>query len=383
MKKPALLSAFATTVLILLCLILIITVWITIDLQNRAERAFGPADPKLPYFQRLTLITRLLLVERDLNEPLKATGAVQEFTIQPGESPYSVADRLEKERLIANAAALRNYLVYSGLDTTLQAGKFQISPKMSAIQIAWALQDATPSEVAFRILPGWRMEEIAEALPTSGLEFSQRSLLDITNQPADYLSPETTPLLSELPPSASLEGFLYPDSYRLPRVISVQAFIKTLLDDFQAKVDRSLLEGFQRQGLSLYQAVTLASIIQREAVLEDEMPMIASVFYNRLNSGMTLDTDPTVQYALGYDLIDGTWWKNPLSLDDLKVNSSYNTYLHPGLPPGPISNPGLSALKAVAFPAQTGYYYFRMACDNSGRHNFSVTFEQHQQNACP
>ncbi len=142
-------------------------------------------------------------------------------------------------------------------------------------------------------------------------------------------------------------------------------------------------DGFQRQGLSLYQAVTLASIIQREAVIEDEMPMIASVFYNRLNSGMSLDTDPTIQYALGYDLIDRTWWKNPLSLDDLKVNSSYNTYLNPGLPPGPISNPGLSALKAVAFPAQTGYFYFRMACDNSGRHNFAVTFEQHKQNACP
>jgi UPF0755 protein len=383
MKKPVLLSAFATTILILLCLILIVTVWITIDLQNRAERSFGPASSKLPYFQRLSLITRLLLAERDLTEPFRPTGAVQEFTIEPGESPYSIADRLEKERLIASATALRNYLVYSGLDTTLQAGKFQISPKMSAMQIAWALQDATPSEITFRILPGWRMEEIAEALPTSGLEFSQRSLLDIANQPANYLSPETTPLLNLLPPSGTLEGFLYPDSYRLPRVISVDSFIKTVLGDFQAKVDRQTLEGFQRQGMSLYQAVTLASIIQKEAVLEDEMPMIASVFYNRLNNGMSLDTDPTVQYALGYDLIQRTWWKNPLSLDDLKVNSSYNTYLHPGLPPGPISNPGLSALKAVAFPAQTGYFYFRMACDNSGRHNFAVTFEQHQQNACP
>jgi len=383
MKKPALLSAFATTVLILLCLILIVSVWITIDLQNRAERSFGPSSPRLALFQRLSLITRLLLVEDDLTEPLHPTGALQAFTIEPGESPFSVTDRLESARLIANGAALRDYLVYSGLDTTLQAGEFQLSPKMTAVQIAWAMQDATPSEVNFRILPGWRMEEIAAALPTSGLEFSQRSLLDIANQPAEYLSPETTPLLSQLPPTASLEGFLFPDSYRLPRVISVSAFIKTLLDDFMLKVDRQMQDGYQRQGLSLYQAVTLASIIQREAVLEEEMPMIASVFYNRLNNGMSLDTDPTVQYALGYDLLQKTWWKNPLSLDDLKVNSSYNTYLNPGLPPGPISNPGLSALKAVAFPAQTGYFYFRMACDNSGRHNFAVTFEQHQQNACP
>jgi len=383
MKKPFLLSAFATTVLILLCLILIVAIWITIDLQNRAERSFGPASPKLAFFERLSLITRLLLEESDLTGPLKPTGAVQAFTIEAGESPYSITDRLENDRLIANAAALRDYLVYSGLDTSLQAGEFQLSPKMSPIQIAWALQDATPSEITFRVLPGWRMEEIAEALPTSGLEFSQRSLLDIANQPAKFLTPETTPLLSQLPPAASLEGFLYPDSYRLPRIISVTAFIKTLLDDFQLKVDRQMQDGFQRQGLSLYQAVTLASIVQREAVLEDEMPMIASVFLNRLNNGMNLDTDPTIQYALGYDLLDRTWWKNPLSLDDLQVNSSYNTYQHPGLPPGPISNPGLSALKAVAFPAQTNYFFFRMACDNSGRHNFAVTFEQHKQNACP
>jgi peptidoglycan lytic transglycosylase G len=383
MKKPALLSAFTTTLLILLCLILIVAVWITIDLQNRAERSFGLASPKLAFIQRLSLTARLLLAEKDLTRPLKPTGSIQVFTVEPGESPYSITARLEKEGLVSNGAALRDYLVYSGLDTTIQAGEFELSPKMSAIEIVWALQDATPTEVTFHILPGWRMEEIADALPTSGLEFTRRSLLDLANQPAAYLSPETTPLLSQLPPDATLEGFLYPDSYRLPRIISVQAFIKTLLDDFQLKVDRQLQDGFQRQGLSLYQAVTLASIIQREAVLEEEMPMIASVFYNRLNSGMSLDTDPTVQYALGYDLIERTWWKNPLSLDDLQVNSSYNTYLHPGLPPGPISNPGLSALKAVAFPAQTGYFYFRMACDNSGRHNFAVTFKQHQQNACP
>ena len=383
MKKPALLSAFATPVLILLCLILMVAGWITIDLQNRAERSFGAASPRLAFFQRLSLTTRLLLEEKDLTEPLDPASAVQAFKVETGESPYAVADRLQNVRLIPSAAALRDYLVYSGLDTTLQAGEFQLSAKMSPIQITWALQDATPSEISFRILPGWRMEEIAEALPTSGLEFSQRSLLEITNQPADYLTVETTPLLREMPPSASLEGFLYPDSYRLPRIISVRAFIKTLLDDFQIKVDRQIQDGFQRQGLSLYQAVTLASIIQREAVLEDEMPMIASVFLNRLNSGMNLDTDPTIQYALGYDLLGRTWWKNPLSLDDLQVNASYNTYLHSGLPPGPISNPGLSALKAVAFPAQTRYFFFRMACDNSGRHNFAVTFEQHKQNACP
>ena len=98
---------------------------------------------------------------------------------------------------------------------------------------------------------------------------------------------------------------------------------------------------------------------------------------------MRLDSDPTVQYALGFDPVKGTWWKSPLSLDDLQVVSPYNTYQIQGLPPGPIANPGLSALRAVAFPDETPYYYFRAACDGSGRHTFAETFEQHQGNSCP
>ena len=98
---------------------------------------------------------------------------------------------------------------------------------------------------------------------------------------------------------------------------------------------------------------------------------------------MKLDTDPTVQYALGYDRKGGTWWKNPLSLDDLEIDSPYNTYLYTGLPPGPIANPSLNAMRAVGYPAQTPYFYFRAACDGSGRHTFAETFEEHRGNQCP
>ena len=113
------------------------------------------------------------------------------------------------------------------------------------------------------------------------------------------------------------------------------------------------------------------------------MPLIASVFINRLNAGLKLDSDPTVQYALGYNSEDKSWWTNPLSLTDLKIDSPYNTYLYAGLPPGPIASPDLSALRAVAFPAQTPYYYFRAACDGSGKHEFSETFQEHLSKECP
>jgi UPF0755 protein len=295
-----------------------------------------------------------------------------------GEPTYSIIERLEEEGFILSAEALSDYLVYAGLDTTLQAGEYQLSPKMAALEIAQALQDATPAEVTFRVLHGWRMEEIAEALPTSGLSFSGEEFLALARNPSPLSA-----VYQELPTGAGLEGFLYPDSYRLGREITVQEFIGTLVEDFQAKVENGMRQGFQQQGLSLFQAVTLASIVQREAVVEEEMPLIASVFLNRLKAGMKLDSDPTVQYALGLNEETGKWWKSPLSLGDLQVDSPYNTYLYSGLPPGPIANPGLNALKAVAFPAQTPYYYFRAACDGSGKHTFAETFEEHQQNACP
>ena len=113
------------------------------------------------------------------------------------------------------------------------------------------------------------------------------------------------------------------------------------------------------------------------------MTLIESVFIKRMNLGMNLGSDTTIQYALGYDSIGQTWWMNPLSLDDLKFDSPYNTYIYAGLPPAPISSPSLDALNAVAFPDSSPYYYFQAKCDGSGYHTFAVTFEEHLSNGCP
>lgn len=126
----------------------------------------------------------------------------------------------------------------------------------------------------------------------------------------------------------------------------------------------------------------MASIIQRETLAAEEMPLIASVFYNRLEIGMRLETDPTVQYALGYDAAKATWWQSPLTYADLEVNSPYNTYRNPGLPPGPISNPGKAALNAAVAPAESDYLFFRAKCDGSLTHNFSKTYDEHLNFGC-
>jgi UPF0755 protein len=377
MKRKSTTTACFVFFLAVLCLTLILTFWWVSRLESNAKQAFGVPSPNLEYQERIYLSARLLLQQDDLQESRDTLEEPVLFSIQMGETTKAITDRLEGSGIITNAAGLRDYLRYSGLDRTLQAGEYLLSPRMSPVEIAHALQDASPSEVTFYILPGWRLEEIAAALPTSGLGFSPEAFLATASHPPPRLT-----IVGELSPEASLEGFLFPDGYRLPRETTLETFLSTILQNFHIKVSNEIRQGYERQGLNLYQAISLASIVERESIVADEMPFIASVFLNRLRVDMRLDSDPTVQYALGFNSAQSTWWTNPLSLADLQIDSPYNTYLYGGLPPGPIANPSLNALQAVAYPAQTPYYYFRAACDGSGRHSFAKTFEEHQQNAC-
>lgn len=360
-----------------LFVVVIALVWQAVTLPDRAAETFGVSDPKLNTLERIYLSARLLLDREDLTSPHDPNGDERDFEIQLGESTRSIAGRLQQENLIPNSQAFLTYLRYSGLDTGLQAGRYVLSPQMTPLEIASDLQDATPTEVVFTILPGWRLEEIAANLPTSGLEIQPEEFLALAGSP-----PSDHPLAAEIPAGATLEGFFLAGSYTLPRAIDDAAFIDTLLDRFNEEVGGDIRQGFDRRSLSLYEGVTLASIVQKESVVQEEMPLIASVFLNRLDAGIKLDSDPTVQYALGLDGEPATWWKSPLSLNDLQVASPYNTYQNPGLPPGPIASPTVAALQAVAYPAQTPYFYFRAACDGSGRHTFAETFEEHLGNAC-
>jgi UPF0755 protein len=338
-----------------------------------AARTYGPPSEQLNAVQRLQYSAMLLWYDGLLTRPADAGGAERDFEVVSGEDAVSIAVRLEQAGLVRDAGAFRAYLVYSGLDTSLQAGEYRLSPALSSMQLAQRLQDATPAQVKFVVLPGWRMEEIAAALPTSGMNITPEQFLAVAR------APRAAP---DLPPGAGAEGFLFPDQYTLPRVIQAEQLVTLLMDHFFAALTPEMRDGFAAQGLDVYQAVTLASIVQREAVEQDEQPLIASVFLNRLAVGMRLDGDPTVQYALGYDAASNSWWKSPLSLADLEIISPYNTYQNTGLPPGPIANPSLSALQAVAKPASTSYYYFRARCDGSRRHAFAETFEEQLQNAC-
>lgn len=369
---------FFLSVITLFCLGSLIGGLILAGLPPYAARTFGPPAPRLNHTEQIRLSAQLLWQASDLTHPVDAGSPTTTFEINLGEGIPNIAARLQSEGLIKNASAFRAYLRFSGLDVSLQAGEYTLSPSMTAIEIAHHLQDPTPAEVEFNILRGWRAEEIAAALPTSGLPITPEEFLNALRSP-----PPGYEVIESLPSGSSLEGFLFPGSYRLPRMITPEGLISAFLDNFTENLTTEIINGFERQGLNIFQAVVLASIVEREAVVINEMPLIASVFHNRHLINMKLDADSTIQYALGYDGESNNWWKSPLTRQDLQVDSPYNTYLYPGLPPGPIANPSIDALLAVAFPANTNYYYFRAACDDSGTHLFAETYEQHLLNACP
>ncbi len=358
-------------VFILMCLLLL--AFVILPLQ--ASRLYGPPNSALGLWGFIEYSARLLWHDGNLTRPVDQNGVERVFIITQGESVTSVAGRLEAEGLVHNGDALRDYLIYKGLDVSMQAGNYTLSPAMSIVDIANELQDPAPGDATFVVLPGWRLEEVAASIPTSGLNMTPAEFLAVAvSHPMGY---------EFFDPSASSEGFLFPDTYILPRDSTPEELRDALVRNFGLHLTGELREGFARQGLSVYQGVTLASIVEREAIADEEKPVIASVFINRLNAGMKLDSDPTVQYAIGFNVAQQTWWTNPLSGADLQFISPYNTYQNVGLPPGPIASPGLSALRAVAFPVDTLYFFFQARCDGSGLHNFAETFEQHLSNSCP
>lgn len=326
-------------------------------------------------YLRLTLASR----QEELQRSAGTNSTQQPFTISPGDTPTVIARTLSDNGLILDVNLFLDYLVVEDLDQDLQTGTFFLNSTMTIPEIVNTLIDRSQTAIVFNVVPGMRLEEIAELvdqtprLPFSGVEFL--ALVDTGAQ----IDPALAELLG-IPAGASLEGFLYPDSYLLPPDVTALQLRETLLQGFLNAVGEQLFVDAAQENLTMRQAVTLASIIEREAVWDDEHPLIASVYRNRLAINMTLDADPTVQYAL--DGSRGTWWPNITQDDYRSVIAPHNTYINYGLPPSPIANPSVSAIRAAIHPADTDYLFFRARCDGSSYHTFSENYEEHLTNGC-
>lgn len=318
--------------------------------------------------------------QAELTTPAGDDSASVIFTIEPGESVTQIAARLQTEGLVRDAQLFRMYLRYSKLDSGVEAGQFTLKRTMTIPEVAQALQSGRRDELTVTIPEGRRLEEVAvlveQQTPISATVFLSL-VRDAKPWAAQY------PFLAELPDGASLEGYLFPDTYRLPLEATASDIVARMLANLDRRVTPAMRDSLTSQKRSLFQAVTLASIVEREAVVAQERPVIASVYLNRLATGMALDADPTVQYAMASAKKQAPWWPQLTQEDYRAVKSPYNTYLNPGLPPGPIASPGLSSLQAAIQPAQTNYYFFRASCSRDGTHLFSKTLEEHAAKACP
>lgn len=375
--------------------VLVVTIGLLIVAGGLLLRSLGQhGDPTAVQFNlavnpslnpaEATFLSAYLATNQDaLNTPISGDATPVVFTVNPGETASQIAANLTALGLVSDQTLFRNYMRYYGLDTQIEAGSYQIAHNMSIPQIAVALTEASPPEITLRITEGWRREQIADWIDQqTNIPFSGAEFLLATG--AGVAPPPEAGLAGEIPSDATLEGFLFPDTYRIAINGTATDLVNRLLVQFGKQVTPQMRADAAARSMALFDVIKLASIVEREAVLDEERPMIASVYLNRLREGVKLEADPTVQYAMGYQADSGQWWNLNLTTDDYHtVDSPFNTYLYPGLPPGPISSPGISSIMAVIYPADTPYFFFRVACDGSRRHNFAKTYEEHVQNACP
>tara|TARA_B100000029_G_scaffold279767_1_gene273972 strand:+ start:38405 stop:39361 length:957 start_codon:yes stop_codon:yes gene_type:complete len=311
-----------------------------------------------------------------LNDAKTNSNVITEFVVVSGENAKTISERLATQGIVPDANLLTQYMIYKGIDSRIQSGYFQFSGDMNTIQIAHSLTSSIPSEINFYVWPGWRREQLAQSLARHPhLSVDSDTFLAFINR--DLQLPGQYDFINQIPPETPLEGYLYPGNYIFSPKASESEILNQILTTFDNNTsylqDQAILHN-----LTLHELVTLASIVQRELVIDDEAPKIASVFFNRLSLGMPLAADATTQYALANS---NNWWPQ-LSIDPRLVESPYNTYVIIGLPPGPICNPSANTLESVTKPEHSDLLYFRAACDNSGRHNFSYTYEQHLAANC-
>jgi len=329
------------------------------------------------YFLPLIFLAILLALAVGLSGPQRLAYREEVVVLGPDLSPEFIANLLYQKGLIWNQLHFIQEARAQHLEAFFKGGEYFLCSDLGVPEIVRKLKEHEVIRYKLIIPEGATVSEIADRLsktpllsventvsPTSfvdrekflRLALEQRSLFS-----GSFLYQNTT---------SSLEGYLFPDTYILPRMSEEEA-IQAMIDNLEKKVKPEWLDRARKMGWSFHEVLTLASMIEKEAGVEDEKPIISSVFHNRLDIGMKLECDPTVEYALGYH-------KQPLSWEELNFDSPYNTYLYHGLPPGPICNPGLSSMEAALYPEDTEYYYF--VAKGDGRHLFASTYEEHLEN---
>ncbi|MDQ6711557.1 MAG: endolytic transglycosylase MltG [Candidatus Dormibacteraeota bacterium] len=303
-------------------------------------------------------------VQHQLHSPANPGGGTVRIVVAPGATFHEVADTLHRAGVVDSTLVFDLYARYRHLDRNIQAGAYQLERNKDMVQILQALQTAIPEELFVTIPEGYTIKKTA-AMLDKGTLIKGADYIQVAQQ-----GQFTYDFLGGRPAGSSLEGFLFPDTYLVPRSTTARQLITLQLDAFKKLWAAGRNDLAAQRKLTPLQVVTIASMIEREALFDEDRPMVASVIYNRLDGGWPLQIDATVLYAKGV-------WQSTVTLDDLKIPSPYNTYLHTGLPPGPIANPGIKAIDAALKPSQTGYFFY--LSDSKGHNHYAKTNDEFNQ----
>jgi UPF0755 protein len=286
------------------------------------------------------------------------------YAIKKGSGNNDISNDLEKEGIIKSALFFKWYVVFTGQRKDLQAGSYNLSPSMSIADIVGKLSSGDVIKYRVTILEGWNMKDILSYVVNHNLytkeDFLAATKTDIS---ANY------PSLQDKPKTASLEGYLFPDTYQVSLGETPQDFVKNILANFNSKLTPELQAEIVRQHKSVFDVITMASIIEREVKTPQDKKIVAGILWKRIDNGMPLQVDATTYYASG-----GSISAKALAA---AAKSPYNTYKYQGLPPGPISNPGIDSILAAIYPKDSPYWYY-ISADGTGKTIFSKTFADQQ-----
>jgi UPF0755 protein len=325
----------------------------------------------------LVLIIGQIIYARGINSSVEKNGQDKIFVVEKGESVKKIGSNLLEADLIKSKFYFEVYIWRNELEKDLQAGEYVLSPKLSIKEIVRVLSEgeALNDELTIKVIEGWKIDDIDTYLQNMGIvkegEFSKLVELRKQDWTMSFIDEEPK-FLSDAPLSANLEGYLFPDTYRIYKDASAEDIIFKMLDNFGRKINEQMREDIKKQGRTIYETVIMASLVEKEVRTREDMKIVSGIFWDRIRNGQALESCATLAYILGEN-------KPQYSTEDTKIDSPYNTYQNRGLPPSPISNPGLNAISAAIYPEYTEYNYFLSKSD-TGETVFSRTYDEHLRN---
>jgi UPF0755 protein len=311
--------------------------------------------------------------------PVRAADTPVRITIERGMKAQKVSEMLEENGLIRNTDLFNIWMKLKGEGSKFQAGVYELKPGMTREEIVAKFNKGdivAPATFRFTIPEGFTILQIADRLASAGHVKKEEFIQAVQNPEVWSGSDWTSQIPLDSPLRFALEGYLFPDTYEMKAGSTAADIINRMLAELDRKLDQlpdDWHETLEERGLTLHELLTIASLIEREVVVDKERPIVSGIIANRLSKKMPLQIDATIQYLLDKP-------KENLLEEDLKTESPYNTYLYPGLPPGPIASPSFKSIEAALYPENTDYYYYVTKKDGSNEHLFAATFKQHQRN---